>query len=394
MHPLNLKPAFLALLAATAFSPWMVGAFDWPEKPTAEVKADLIAYAKSVGRAEFAAAIESQQDATSWMKAALEFGTARLKECEGADFRDLNRQIALRIIDYPLHVNNADMTMPGEERMAWCEAVRDYLGDAKDRVLAEVRSAKVEKGELRIWRIYNMAFVLKGPEHTVLVDLPALPYAGGRWSEKDRKAFAELADIFVLTHPHGDHYSEALVREFIAQGKSLVLPCDLHVFDRESRRNGPAYTTASCCHKLTEDHLDPLDIGGIKVWNFMGNQGVPCNVYLLEIDGVRVAHNGDNYDRGKEAMLAKCPPADVIIASTWNEVAHMVKSCSAAPGFDRGRAMFLPAHENELGHSVGHRESYREMYERKDRLGAKDAPWPSVHPLGFGESVIWRQREK
>ena len=127
MHPLNLKPAFLALLAATAFSPWMVGAFDWPEKPTAEVKADLIAYAKSVGRAEFAAAIESQQDATSWMKAALEFGTARLKECEGADFRDLNRQIALRIIDYPLHVNNADMTMPGEERMAWCEAVRDYL---------------------------------------------------------------------------------------------------------------------------------------------------------------------------------------------------------------------------------------------------------------------------
>ena len=58
MHPLNLKPAFLALLAAMAFSPWTAGAFDWPEKPTAEVKADLIAYAKSVGHGEFAATIE------------------------------------------------------------------------------------------------------------------------------------------------------------------------------------------------------------------------------------------------------------------------------------------------------------------------------------------------
>ena len=148
-------------------------------------------------------------------------------------------------------------------------------------------------------------------------------------------------------------------------------------------------TQAACCVKLTKDNLEPVDVGGVKVRNFLGNQGkdTPCNVYLLDIDGVLVADNGDNYDRGKERMLAKCPPADVIIASTWNKIQEMVKSCEAAPGFDRTKAVLLPSHENELGHRVQQRESYWEMYTRKDRLGDRKFPWPRVHPLGYGESI-------
>ena len=122
----------------------------------------------------------------------------------------------------------------------------------------------------------------------------------------------------------------------------------------------------------------------------MGHQGkkVPCNVYLMEIDGVRVAHNGDNSAVEKEKMLAKCPPADVIIASTWNRVRAMVGACAATPGFDRSRSVLIPSHENELTHPVSNRESYWEMYERKDRLGGKSFPWPQVRPLGYGESIV------
>ena len=53
------------------------------------------------------------------------------------------------------------------------------------------------------------------------------------------------------------------------------------------------------------------------------------------------------------------------------------------------KSVLLPSHENELGHSVDHRESYREMYTRKDRLGNREFPWPRVHPLGYGESFLF-----
>ena len=58
-------------------------------------------------------------------------------------------------------------------------------------------------------------------------------------------------------------------------------------------------------------------------------------------------------------------------------------------GFDRTKSVLLPSHENELGHSVDHRESYREMFTRKDRLGNREFPWPRVHPLGYGESFLF-----
>jgi predicted cupin superfamily sugar epimerase len=113
-------------------------------------------------------------------------------------------------------------------------------------------------------------------------------------------------------------------------------------------------------------------------------------VYLIEIDGVRVVHSGDNSDVAKESMLAKCPPADVIIASTWNHVHKTVGHCAAAPGFDRTKAVLIPTHENEITHVVSRRESYWEMFERKDRLGDRTFPWPCVRPLGYGECVVVR----
>ena len=53
------------------------------------------------------------------------------------------------------------------------------------------------------------------------------------------------------------------------------------------------------------------------------------------------------------------------------------------------RAVFLPSHENELMHTVDHRESYREMYEDKRRLGCPGFEWPQVTPLAWGESVTF-----
>ena len=402
-----------ALAAVVVFA----SAFDWKPKPTAELKADLVAYANSVGETELAEAVNGASGTAEWMRAAIKRGSELLKASEGGDFNDKNREHGLRIIDYPLHLDNYDLKNSSpEDRQAFKEVVREYCAGARERVFAEVAAAKIPDGSLRLWRIYNMGYIIKGPTHTVAIDITARPkfydVVEGRfmpdtnvvvWCEADWKRLANLADMIFVTHPHGDHYDRAGIAAFVEAKKPVVVPCDLVAYTaNRSAKEGPdgkyvaekkILTTAPCCVKLTEDHIEPVDVGGVKVRNFLGNQGedVPCNVYLIDIDGVLVADNGDNSVLDKERMLSKCPPADVIIASTWNNVQGMVNCCAGAPGFDRAKSVLLPSHENELGHGVDHRESYHEMYTRKDRLGNREFPWPRVHPLGYGESFLFEK---
>ena len=402
-----------ALVAVVVFS----SAFDWKPKTTAKLKADLVAYANSVGETELAEAVKGASGTAEWMRAAIKRGSELLKASEGADFDDKNREHGLRIIYYPLHLDNYDRERSSaEDKKAFNEVVHEYCVSARERVFSEVAAATIPEGSLRLWRIYNMGYIIKGPKHTVAIDITARPelYTIGDkylikdtntviWCKSDWKRLADLADMIFVTHPHGDHYNRDGIEAFIAAKKPVVVPCDLVAYaTNRPAKKGPdgkyvvekeILTTAPCCVKLTEDHLEPVDVGGVKVRNFRGNQGenVPCNVYLVDIDGVLVADNGDNYDMAKERMLSKCPPADVIIASTWNNVQGMVKCCAAAPGFDRTKSVLLPSHENELGHSVDHRESYREMYTSKDRLGNREFPWPRVHPLGYGESFLFKK---
>jgi hypothetical protein len=54
-----------------------------------------------------------------------------------------------------------------------------------------------------------------------------------------------------------------------------------------------------------------------------------------------------------------------------------------------------PLHvDNELMHTVPHRESYREMYTSPARLGCPNFAWPRVFPLAFGESFTFLRLDK
>ena len=205
------------------------------------------------------------------------------------------------------------------------------------------------------------------------------------WTDAAWQDLADLGDMLVITHPHRDHTSYPLMAKMRGQGKPLVLPCVM-----TNRADGTVYAHGGNVHVLASDHADGVEIGGVRFWNFMGAQdSVPCNTYLMEIDGVRVADNGDSSSKEREWNLTKCPPADIIISSTWSLVTNIVRACQATPGFRNDRAIFLPSHENEIMHSVPHRESYREMYEADRRLGAPDFIWPRVKPLALGESLTW-----
>lgn len=363
-------------------------ALDWPSKTTAELKADCVRFARENGFAGFADRIASESNTTNWIGETICFCENRFNLSAGKDHTDPERRRTFWLLDYPLHVDNYAPTTSKDEIAAYQSAVIAYLRRSIARVLREVKAAKVSPGSLQVWHIYNMAYVLKGARKTVLVDFTPHPFFGRNtpWTEADWQAFAELGDLLVITHPHGDHTSFPLMRRMRALGKTLVLPCKMR-----DRTTGENYVADDKVIVLDRDHAEPLSIDGVKFWNFMGNQGkgVPCNTYLIEIDGVRVVDNGDNSLKEREWNLVKCPPADIIISSTWSRVTNIVAACKATPGFKKDRAVFLPSHENELMHTVDHRESYREMYEDKRRLGCPGFEWPHVKPLAWGESLTF-----
>ena len=367
-------------------------AFAWVPKTSAEERAGFVAAARAAGETELADRIAALDDA-AWIDPAIRASEAMLAATADLDAFDPKRRTAFQLLDYPLHVNNYDKKASPEVRSAFERAATDYVKRAIARVREEVRTAKVEPDSLRIWHVYNMAYVLKGAQHTVLIDFTPYPYSEtfASWTDSDWDAFADIGDILVITHPHRDHTSYPLMNRMLERGKTLVLPCAMtNRYDASQ-----VYLPGKNIVVLDTDHAAPVDVCGVKFRNFHGFQGnVPCNSYNIEIDGVTVTDNGDNSDINKDACQMDCPPADVIIAATWNRPMFFVKSCMLARGFRRDRAVFLPSHDNELMHSVPHRESYREMYEADRRLGAPDFIWPRVKPLALGESMTWiRSRE-
>jgi len=363
--------------------PLTLFSYTWPAKPVDALTADLSAFVSSEARTndavrgEFEALAKMLEGASglAWMEPCFRTGEALLARSEGGELSDPVRRAGLFLLDYPVHVDNIGSNgCTAAERGVFESTMCAELAKARRRVIDEARAAKVPEGSLRIWRIYNMGFVLKGPRHTVLIDITYLP-PYSNIPASDYADLADLADVLFVTHPHQDHCTFGLFRAMEERQKPVVVPC--------------ARLKCATGRVFADDSLAPREVAGVQVRNFLGDQGpnIPCNVYHLTIDGVTVVHNGDNYDRKKEAMLAKCPPADAIIGSTWNGIRLLVGHAAEAPGFDRNHAVVIPAHENEITHTVCHRESYCELYTDGARFGDREYPWPRIRPIHWGESL-------
>lgn len=408
--------SFIVKMALTlaALTPLCSVALNWKAQSPDKEKADLISYCLGLDATHFpddaqpAALVErlkSLSGRLDWMIPAVNFATGLLARCEGCDESNPLRRAALEILDYPLHVDNFSTDFSPEESKVFNEMVTGLARRARQRVLKELTSVDVPSGQLRGWLLYNMGFALKGGGKIVLIDITDRPMAlphrsergtkapGRSWSEEEYREFAKVADMLLVTHLHGDHCSYALMRAFLEAGKALVLPCDPVEQWLKRAVPGAEMFQSSHCHRLSRDNPEAIEIAGVKVRNFNGHQGKqwPCNIYHLEIGGVRFVHNGDNYDREKEALLGSCPPADVIIASSWNNMSSLVQNAASARSFNFNSAMLIPSHENEMHHSVQHRESYRELYGSPGRLPGRIRR-PAAYPLFWGESFVFKRR--
>ena len=106
------------------------------------------------------------------------------------------------------------MTAPaGSDKVAGIEqwGLMKYYNMALEKLLAEIPATKVKKGEVAIWQLYNMGYVVKTNTQCFGIDL------FHKYAEK----LAPMIDFLLVTHNHADHKSPKLFAELERQGKAI-----------------------------------------------------------------------------------------------------------------------------------------------------------------------------
>lgn len=132
-----------------------------------------------------------------------------------------------------------------------------YYNMALDKILAEIPATKVRKGEVAVWQLYNMGYVVKTQTQCFGIDL----------YHKHAERLAPMIDFMMITHNHADHYSKALVAELERQGK----PVYSNFLDNGHKvTTGDEFTVGNISVKVTTvDHNATLK-------NFVNTYEVNC----------------------------------------------------------------------------------------------------------------------
>ena len=253
----------------------------------------------------------------------------------------IERRLALYNLDGLLHDTRNDNT----------EAFRGFVTSRVTKLLADLE--KPFKRGLRIYKIYNEAFVVRTKSATIAFDLSRCRCRG----HKDPIVPTELAekiaakcDALFLTHNHGDHVDRYIVDLFVNAGKPVVAAPNILV-DKEG-----------VTHRREEDDIDNFEVKlksgkSLKVAVVAAIHGkLMNNVYVVTMpEKYTVCHTGDMSGKRNFKWIPtikdKVAKIDALLINCWTG-----SIAKAIPGFDP--RYVITGHENEMGHTIDHREAY------------------------------------
>jgi glyoxylase-like metal-dependent hydrolase (beta-lactamase superfamily II) len=297
-----------------------------------------------------------------------------LKQCPPAVEESLERRMALQLIDNVMHLEKAPLY----------PAVHDFLRMRIKNAIEEIRREKVESGAV-IWKLYNHTFIVKTSSITVGFDIQGgVKTAQGYLLGKDLLGeLVSACDVLFVSHFHADHADPWVASEFIKQDKPVVTPPglwkDLAIYPSVVHPRREAWLVQKVGLPAKGIDLDYIA--------FPGHQGenVPNNVYLVFTpEGINVAHTGDQSNSDDFKWIDKT-------GDNYNTDVLMTNSWAVYPGQRLFRgfrpAMIIAGHENELGHTIDHREPYWLNYYRLP--DKSEFPWIE---MAWGEKFHYKGR--
>lgn len=263
---------------------------------------------------------------------------------------DLNnaRKSALMNLDWVVH----------DPRLDSSDLTGKYLTNRVRKVVHDLKMP-VKKG-VKVFKMYNHAFIIKSPTVTIAFDLTRAGQGSKKpmISDELMDSLVKHCDVLFVSHFHGDHADSKVGDLFIQNKKDVVA------------------TTGIWKNKVGVQHLRSEEILRRKIDLISGKQldvtimpghqdDVPNNVYIVKTpEGISVAHTGDQWNKDKDGWIdhvKENTKVDILLVHCWAFPLERIVN-----GFNP--KVVIPGHENEIVHSIDHRESYWLNYRRMEKV--------------------------
>jgi L-ascorbate metabolism protein UlaG (beta-lactamase superfamily) len=267
-------------------------------------------------------------------------------------------------------------------------SVRHFYAGRIERAIERMESTTVDAGA-RIWRLYNMGFVVRTPSATIGFDIRRGWDYGRDWSFEgisdawlDR--LAEQLDALFISHAHLDHVDRGLAQRMLSRGRPVIVPPN--VFTKLTHnsivRPERLAADAPAVHALRK--LTLAQGRAVRYVPYPGHQGrLENNVYLVRTgEGLTFMHTGDQYSRRDWIWIDQVAHhhiVDVLLVNCWtNDINRLYAGVRPV--------WVLTGHEAELGHKPIKRETFFRSYKLARTSG--DA---KLHVLCWGEGLGYQR---
>ena len=256
---------------------------------------------------------------------------------------------------------NEYMAAPaGSDKVAGIEqwGLMKYYNMALEKLLAEIPATKVKKGEVVVWQLYNMGYVVKTQTQCFGIDLYH------KYAEK----LAPMIDFLLVTHNHSDHKSPKLFAELKSQGKAVYS----NFLDNGHKvTTGDEITIGNISIKVnTVDHNKTLT-------NFVNTYEVNC--YASKGKSYTILFSGDAHNYEQLSATGKIDLFVPHLAVGLN-MAEAVKKLNPKE--------VLMSHILELGHAINKwRWSYEYGLNECEKLQREGVYMPV-----WGEKIVLKRK--
>ena len=263
-------------------------------------------------------------------------------------YYDVQRKMALYLVDSLCH-----------DPVPHSDVVKDLFLQGYQKACHEIPLSKTQNG-VRIWSLYNMAYVVQSRDLTLAFDLTMLPEC---LRQEEKKAlYDQLAvqlvqecDILFVSHFHGDHADKFIAEQFIKGGKKVIAPDN--VFAKESFCNDVQ-------HLSRNGREQAIDMNGssLSVRIYPGHQDIKQGVstvinnfvFVTLPNGITIAHSGDQCSESDLSWIDtihKDIDTDILLVNYWTKDSERL-TCGIKPN------VVLPGHINEMMHQIHQRGPY------------------------------------
>ena len=234
-----------------------------------------------------------------------------------------------------------------------------YYQKALEKVLRELPVTKVEKGTVAIWHLYNMGYIVKTPTQCFAIDI----------KHPEAYRLVPYIDFLMITHHHGDHYTDAFNKAMTDAGKPVYANWDSDEYPvtnlsgtRELQIGDISIKTAITDHNA-------------QLRNFVITYLVDCG---KDTDNVVFYFTGDTYNI--EQVVPGCP-VDIFIP-------HILVGLDVAKAAAQiNPCWMLSSHLHELGHSLTlWRWTYFDGFDISHETHRKNVFVPC-----WGDKIIYRR---